>query len=683
MKTDITLDSLVERGVSPQTANDILTALERIPDRTAANEAWPLIAHEILTRDVPFTVHRLLYETVYKEWDSSDGPPPAWLPSSEENEGSNIAALCRKHGLDGYADLYTWSCQSRPEFWSGVIDQLGIRFASPPSNTLDMNRGVETPDWLPGAALNIADSCFQAPGQRPAIVYQAEGKELQTMTYDELDALSNRVANSLTGIGLSKGDPIAIAMPMTVEAVAAYMGIVKAGCVVVSIADSFSSEEIATRLRISRAKTVLTQDVILRGGKTIPMYQRVADAGVASAIVIPAGEILQVTLRDADHEWSDFLTGGESFDNLVCDPSDPVNILFSSGTTGEPKAIPWTHTTPIKCAMDGLLHQNIKPGDVVAWPTNIGWMMGPWLIFASLLNRATIALYYGAPNTREFCVFVQDAQVQMLGVVPSLVKVWRAIDAVDGLDWSAIKVFSSTGEASNAQDYLFLMSLANYRPVIEYCGGTEIGGGYVSGTVVQPASPSTFSTPSLGLVRYLLDEDGKEAVNGEVFLVPPSIGLSMSLLNRDHHEVYFADTPKGPKGETLRRHGDQMEWLGGGYSRCQGRADDTMNLGGIKVSSAELERAVSGVDGLVETAAIAFDPPGGGPSLLVIYAVRDTGVSIDAPGLRMAMHKAISKNLNPLFKIHDVVVIDALPRTASNKVMRRVLRDRYAEGVKG
>ena len=108
-----------------------------------------------------------------------------------------------------------------------------------------------------------------------------------------------------------------------------------------------------------------------------------------------------------------------------------------------------------------------------------------------------------------------------------------------------------------------------------------------------------------------------------------------------------------------------------------------MNLGGIKISSTEIERAVSCVDGLVETAAIAFDPAGGGPSLLVIYAVREPGVSIDAPTLRMAMHKAISKNLNPLFKIHDVVMIDALPRTASNKVMRRVLRDRYAGGTNG
>jgi acyl-coenzyme A synthetase/AMP-(fatty) acid ligase len=151
------------------------------------------------------------------------------------------------------------------------------------------------------------------------------------------------------------------------------------------------------------------------------------------------------------------------------------------------------------------------------------------------------------------------------------------------------------------------MSRAGYRaPVVEYCGGTEIGGGYITGTVVQPASPATFSTPALGLDVVILDEGGRQAregADGEVFLVPPSIGLSQSLLNRDHHEVYHAGCPAGPGGELLRRHGDQMERLAGGYFRAHGRADDTMNLGGIKVVG-ELE-AVLGVPDVTDVAAIA------------------------------------------------------------------------------
>jgi len=288
-----------------------------------------------------------------------------------------------------------------------------------------------------------------------------------------------------------------------------------------------------------------------------------------------------------------------------------------------------------------------------------------------------MALYYGAPVAREFCEFIQKTKVAMLGVVPSLVKAWQNGDLVRGLDWSSIRLFSSTGETSNADDYLYLMSLAGYRPVIEYCGGTEVAGGYITGTMVRPASPATFSSPAFGLSFYILDEYDQPARIGELFLVPPSIGLSTYLLNKDHHEVYYEGTPRGPKGELLRRHGDEMEELPQGYYRAHGRADDTMNLGGIKVSSAEIERILATVEGVVETAAVAYNPPEGGPSLLVIYAVLQPDATADDEALKKDLQRAISSKLNPLFKIYDVVRVPSLPRTASNKVMRRVLRDEY------
>jgi acetyl-CoA synthetase len=249
---------------------------------------------------------------------------------------------------------------------------------------------------------------------------------------------------------------------------------------------------------------------------------------------------------------------------------------------------------------------------------------------------------------------------------------------MQGLDWGAIKAFSSTGECSNPQDMLFLMSLAGYRPIIEYCGGTEIGGAYITGTLVQPCSPATFSTPTLGLDVAICDEEGYPADKGEVFIIPPSIGLSTELLNRNHHQVYFANTPSLPHSPIpLRRHGDQMERLPNGFYRAHGRVDDTMNLGGIKVSSTEIEQVLNTVEGIRETVAIAISPPAGGPSQLVIYAVVMPDVEKAPEVLKPEFQKAIAQHLNPLFKIHDVVLIDALPRTASNKVMRRLLRDQY------
>ncbi len=597
------------------------------------------------------------------------GPPPApaWVPDAATLRRANLTGFMAEHGFATYDDLHRWSVENRAGFWEAVIARLGISLRHPHDAVLA--GPVESPEWLAGARLNIVESCFTADPGDVAVVHAASGA-VHRATYGALRDLVARVAARV-----GPGDRVAIAMPMTVEAVAAYLGIVAAGGVVVSIADSFAPDEIAVRLRIARAALVVTQDRIRRGGKELPMYAKVVAAGPTPAVVVPTGGGLD--LRDGDAWWDDWLApAGAPFDPVAAAPGDHTNVLFSSGTTGDPKAIPWTHTSPIKAAMDGHFHQDVHPDDLVAWPTNLGWMMGPWLIYAALVNDAALALYDDVPTGRGFGQFVQDAGVTILGVVPSLVSAWRSGGALDGLDWSVVRLFSSTGEASNPDDMRWLMGFAGGKPVIEYCGGTEIAGGYITGTVLQPAVPAAFSTPALGIDIRILDPAGMPAEQGELFLVPPSIGMSTELLNRDHHEVYFAGVPAADV--PLRRHGDQMESLGGGYYRALGRVDDTMNLGGIKVSSAEIER-VAAVPGVAELAAVAVPPAGGGPERLVIFAVAEPGTAPDPDAVRAAMQAEIRAHLNPLFKVEEVVVVDALPRTASAKVMRRELRAQVAE----
>lgn len=607
----------------------------------------------------------------------ASAPAADWTPAPEAIAATNIAWLMERTGKQTYEELHAWSVAQREQFWQAAIERIGLQFDRPYDRIVDLSQGVANPRWLPGARFNIVESCFQAAPETAAIVWQAENGAISQVTYAELRELAGRVTANLRRLGYRPGDAIAIFMPMTVEAVAIYLGIVAAGCAAVSIADSFRPREIATRLQISRAVAVFTQDVMLRAGKTLPLYASALEANAPVTIVVPASEALALPLREGDIAWTDFLTAEATTEVTRREPADPLNILFSSGTTGEPKAIPWTQTTPIKCAVDAHFHQDVHPGDIFVWPTSLGWMMGPWLIFATLINRATMALYYGAPTGREFGQFVQNARATLLGTVPSLVKTWRNSRCLEGLDWSAIRLFSSTGECSCADDMRWLMRFAGRKPVIEYCGGTEIGGAYITSTLARPSIAGTFQTPTLGLDLLILDEQGQPANTGELFIVPPSIGLSNSLLNKDHHEVYYAGTPTGPHGETLRRHGDQIERLPGGYWRAQGRADDTMNLGGIKVSSAEIEQVLRGVPGVLETAAIAADS-GDGPSQLVIYAVGDGSSAPDKAQWLAAMQGAIKRDLNPLFKIHDLVVLENLPRTASNKVMRRELRARYA-----
>jgi acetyl-CoA synthetase len=305
-------------------------------------------------------------------------------------------------------------------------------------------------------------------------------------------------------------------------------------------------------------------------------------------------------------------------------------------------------------------------------------MMGPWLVFATLINKGTIALYTGAPNDGEFGSFVEEAKVTVLGTIPSLVAQWKASGCMESYDWSGIRCFTSTGECSNPDDMAYLMELGGHKPVIEYCGGTEVGGAYVTGTLVQPAMASTFSTPALGTGFVLLDDEGHEANPGEVFLLPPAMGLSTRLLGRDHHEVYYEGAP-GYRGRITRRHGDQLERLANGYFRALGRVDDAMNLGGIKISAVQIEEVINQLEFIRESAAIAVPPLGGGPDQLVLYLV----VQRELPDEKMldSVNSIIRERLNPLFKVADIRTIAELPRTASNKVMRRKLKDLYTTGI--
>ncbi|KAI8028645.1 putative acyl-activating enzyme 17, peroxisomal [Camellia lanceoleosa] len=227
------------------------------------------------------------------------------------------------------------------------------------------------------------------------------------------------------------------------------------------------------------------------------------------------------------------------------------------------------------------------------------------------------------------------------------------------VEWGSVCFcFGSTGEASNVDEYLWLMGRARYKPIIEYCGGTEIGGGFVNGSLLQPQSLDAFSTPAMGCSLFIIGSDG--IINppivpgiGELALGPLMFGASNTLLNADHYNVYFKGMPVW-NGKVLRRHGDVFDLTSRGYYHAHGRADDTMNLGGIKVSSVEIERICNAVDNnILETAAVGVPPQGGGPERLVIAVVfKDSSESAtDLNTLRTAFNSALQNKLNPLFKM--------------------------------
>lgn len=666
----------IEFGLSQSEAESLYNEIKQNLKEFPPEKCWELMRQKMVDRKYHFDIQQIVYRMIYPSWQSA--PAPAWFPD-ENVVKSNIHQLIEQLEFKSYEELHKWSVNSYDSFWQTIVSKLGIVFSKKFTQIVNLVDGIETPQWFVNAKLNIVDSCFQAKETDIAIIEHTPDGLTTNITYAELEQLTNRVANGIAA-NFSKGDRIAIIMPMNAKAIAIYLGIIKAGCCVVSISDNFAAKEIAKRLQISNTKAVFTQYCVYQDEKVYPLYEKIIDANSPCTIVLPTMESLtNINLRKEDIYWENFLHEIDSFKSIQSDPEEYINILFSSGTAGEPKAIPWSHVTPIKCASDALLHLDIKNDDIICWPTNLGWMMGPWLVFAALLNKATIALYSGLVSTRKFGQFIADHKITILGVIPTLVKKWHESACMEGLDWSHIRLLSSTAECSNVIDMLYLMWLTNYKPIIEYCGGTEIGGAYISGTVIQPCAPAAFTTPALGIDFKIIDEEGSETENGAIAIIGPSIGLSTKLLNKNHHQTYYARMPLISNNQVLRRHGDHIEKFANGFYRVHGRIDDTINLSGIKISSAAIESVLNNHPDIVESAAIGIAPKNGGPNHLVIYAVVRPVKDKSLEQLKSEMQASINQNLNPVFKIQNVVIVDFLPRTATDKIMRLTLKEEYKD----
>ncbi|KEH20659.1 acyl-activating enzyme 17, peroxisomal protein, putative [Medicago truncatula] len=537
---ELGIDDFVKVGLSAAEANELKEVLLSLPlSSLSSADTWRhLVSRKVLKPSYPHPLHQLLYYTIYNDHHhSSSSPPLYWFPSLEQAIRTNLGRLMETHGsqllgASSYKDPITsfplfhkFSVQHPEVYWSLVLKELSISFVEPPNCILDTSsdQSKHGGTWLPGSVLNIADCCLQ-PSSHPnkqddsiAIIWRDEGfddSEVHRITLKQLREQVMLVANAIDA-NFSKGDAIAIDMQMTVNSVIIYLAIVLAGCVVVSIADSFAPKEIATRLRVSDAKGIFTQDFILRGGKKFPLYSRVVEAAACKVIVLPViGNDIGVQLREQDLSWNSFLSSGKQnprshhYSPIYQSIDSVTNILFSSGTTGDPKAIPWTQLSPIRSAADGWALIDIQPGDVYCWPTNLGWVMGPTLLYSCFLSGATLALYHGSPLGHGFGKFVQDAGVTILGTVPSLVKTWKSTQCMEGLDWTKIKKFCSTGETSNVDDDLWLSSKSYYKPIIECCGGTELASCYIMGSLLQPQAFGAFSTASLTTGLVILDENG-------------------------------------------------------------------------------------------------------------------------------------------------------------------------------
>ncbi|KAJ7537812.1 hypothetical protein O6H91_11G022600 [Diphasiastrum complanatum] len=660
----VSLDDILEAGVALPQAKTFYYQLQNILSQTGDSrlETWQRISNDLLSPTHPHALHQLMYYSTYETWDiSTQGPPLAWFPTPKTAQYTNLGRVLEKYGKKLLGTLYQSPLQSFPAFqkysvqhpevyWSIVFEELSILFHRQPTCILDKSDHSQPGGrWLPGAMLNIAECCLSPKKNKTndsyAVVWRDEENDdspLISLSLLEFRAKVSWVANALDKLQLQRGDAIAIDMPMDCYAVMIYLAIILAGYVVVSIADSFVPREIEMRLRISKAKVIFTQDKIVRGGKVIALYSRVIDAHAPTAIVLPSnGKSVSVKLRSGDLAWNTFMSFADDLR----------------------RSIHCCQTTCLFLYKYSLLIWNDRRTE--------GYSMD---------SCHTIKMRRGSMGSFRH----QDAGVTILGTVPSIVKTWKKTGCMDSLDWSRVRHFATTGEASSLDDDLWLSGRNRYKPIFESCGGTELGSAFVGGCPLQPQAFAAFSTPSMSISFVILNDSGipypdDQPCIGELAIIPTMLGASTTLLNADHNAVYFKNMPLY-NGMPLRRHGDLLERMVGGYYKAHGRADDTMNLGGIKTSAIEIEQVCNRAhERVLETAAISMPPPGGGPEQLIIISVLKDGPPINAESLKQAFASAIHSKLNPLFKVSSVAIVPDFPRTASNKIMRRSLRSQFGK----
>lgn len=644
----------------------------------AKTTQWKLFLKE--NPNAPFKSILQGFKDIFSEKDI----PICWTPD-QYPISSNLDYWMQELNLN-YPEFYKWSIEKKSSFWEKIIRAIPIKIHKPYDSILTEALNPDETIWLKNAQFNIIESCFQANEKQVAIHYQTEqSNEITSISYGDLHKKVISYATGMKAYGIAVHDRVILYIPFSIEAIASYLALIYIGAEPVLVADSFSAVELKKRIDIIAAKIVITTDNYLYADKKINVLTKVIEAN-PEKIILHSAEIKSAqSIRNnpLDTLLSDLL----KTQNLNTAPyyhssNDTISILFSSGTTKEPKALPWKATTPIKCAADGKLLQDIHEGDVVTWTSGMGWMMAPWLIFASLLNKSTIAIYSGAYSKKEFIDFTIQTKVSVLGTIPSVVKSWRTQDFGKIHNWN-VRVFSSTGEPSDVDDYVYLSYMNDFKaPIIEYCGGTEIGGGYISSVVVLPNAVSHFNSAAPGSAFILLNEH-KEIITtsgaGEVFIIPPTIGLSQQLLNKNHYEEYYLEAPEITNYTQLRKHGDGFyihQMNDTVYYKSIGRTDDSMNLGGIKISSIEIETVVNKHPSVYESVAIASQDKNGGPEKLILF-IHPHATIADVPTLQIELQKIIQKELNPLFKIEKIIFKENFPRTASNKLMRKEIRKEY------
>ncbi len=652
--------------------------------------------------------------------------PIAWTPTPDVIERARLTEFMRQVGVSSWDELYAYSINDVEMFTAEVLRFLDIKIDPPYEKLLDLSDGIEFPAWCSGGGLNITEMCLDRwqtdeMKDQPAVIWEGEEGKVRELSYAELLYEVEVISASLRKRGLGKGDAIGIHLPMMIETVVALLAIGRIGAIAVPVFSGYGIEAIASRLNSVGAKALFTVDGFPRRSKEVNAIN-VAEQAIRTS---PTVKYLFIAIRPQLKSFGSSLPPDFHYefydDDLICDgedilhdngleefkncskpaatsAEDPLIILYTSGTTGKPKGIAHTHGSfPIKAAQDMAFGTDVGRGTRISWYTDIGWMMGPWLIYGALINGATICIYDGAPDYPtpdriwEFCA---KHKVEVLGISPTLIRALS--NCGDHLpkkhDHTSLRAFGSTGEPWNPSPWWWLFEkVGNSRlPIINYSGGTEISGGILMGNPLLPIKPCSFPAPCPGMDVDILDEEGKPVPPGkvgELVIKQPWIGMARGFWQEKERylETYWS------RFQNIWVHGDFAMRDKDGHWFILGRSDDTLKIAGKRVGPAEVESLLVAHPLVTEAAVIGVPDEVKGTAMVAFVVLNDecrisnfeseaidnSSFDIHHSSLETELRSLVAKDMGKPLAPSKIHFVSALPKTRNAKIMRRVIRSAY------
>jgi acetoacetyl-CoA synthetase len=620
---------------------------------------------------------------------SRPAPEKLWEPSTELVERSRLREYMgwleseRGLSLGSYDELWSWSVTDLEAFWASIWDFFGIQADGGYEQVL-AGRAMPGAEWFGGTSLNYAEHVFAGKddASEAAILHASELRGLGELSWGELRGQVAAIAAGLRALGVERGDRVVAYMPNIPEAIVAFLATASIGAIWSSCSPDFGPASVIDRFAQIEPKVLFAVDGYRYGGKDFDRRETVARLqesmpSLLRTVVLPYldPDPDLSSLRDAVR-WDELLGNGEGTD-LIFErvPFDhPLWVLYSSGTTGLPKAIVQSQGGILLEHLKKLhLHVDAHPGDRLFWFTTTGWMMWNFLV-SGLLTRAAIVLYDGNPGHPDMGVLwdlAERAGVTMFGTSASYIAACMkaGIEPGDGRDLSRLKAVGSTGSPLSPEGFDWIYEHVGADTwLFSTSGGTDLCTAFVGGVALLPVYRGELQGRALGAAVEAWDEDGDSVVDevGELVVTEPMPSMPVFFWGDDeaqsrYRASYFEQYPG------VWRHGDWIEITSRGTAVIYGRSDSTINRSGIRMGTSEIYRAVLGLDEIVDALVVDIPRPGT-EGWMPLFVVLREGAELD-DDLKREIARRVRSQCSPRHVPDEVFPIAEVPRTLSGKVL--------------